>query len=536
MRKPRPGRGPRRGLVVAGLAGLAVAISADAPPRAAGSGPEAAVGPGSAAPTASVLQSMSAATARDVQGAIPAALPPIVAVDPAPNSLDASRDATITATFQAAPDPSVLTSASVSVFGRWSGIVTGRVETGGASFRFVPDRPFFAGETVTVSIHPPGGVARETGDTAAYTWSFWVRPAPGSLDLTDIGRRSVRRPGDGRVQAYGAYAGDFNGDGFPDLAVPNELANDVRVFLNDGSGNYETFSTLPIPGGAVPSPNEGADFNRDGIVDFAVGNAGNDLVSLFIGDGAGGFEHAGNYEAAREVRGVCILDLNGDGFPDIATANMRGGNRSGVTVLLNDGTGRMGRARPVRSTANGHKTCAAADANGDGITDLFVGAFQTSDVVLFLGDGKGGLAPTASVPAGGQPWMIVAGDADGDGDVDVFVANRNGSNVAVIKGDGRGGMSRPVTYPVGDSPLAVDVGDIDGDGDLDVVSSDLNGRTFTIYENAGNGSLIRPRTLAASDAGSCAVIHDRDGDGDMDITGVDELDDLIFLFENPGRR
>jgi hypothetical protein len=86
------------------------------------------------------------------------------------------------------------------------------------------------------------------------------------------------------VQAYGAFGGDLDGDGFPDLMIPNEISADVRVFMNDGAGGYAAFDVYPIAGGAVPSTNEGADFNGDGLMDFAVGNAGNERVSVFMRD------------------------------------------------------------------------------------------------------------------------------------------------------------------------------------------------------------------------------------------------------------
>ena len=210
---------------------------------------------------------------------------------------------------------------------------------------------------------------------------------PGSLDVVQTGKVPVRRSGEGWVQAYGAYAGDLDGDGYSDLAIPNERANDVRIFMNDGRGGYGDFTILKIPNGAVPSPNEGADFNRDGIIDFAVGNAGNDLVSVFIGRGGGQFDHSGNYSADRGVRGVCILDLDGDGAPDIATANNRGRGRGNVSVLVNDGTGKFAHTANYEDGARNEKTCATADVNNDGIMDLVVGAFeQVADLNLALGN------------------------------------------------------------------------------------------------------------------------------------------------------
>lgn len=417
------------------------------------------------------------------------------------------------------------------VFGHWSGIAAGQfqLESGNTQVRFIPTRPFSAGEQVLVSlsknIRSQGGQTMTRG----YAWNFWIRPSPGNMNLQEIARIPVRRTGEGHIQTYGAYGGDFNNDGYSDLAVPNEISNDFRLFLNDGSGRYGSFVVFPLPSGNVPSTNEGADFNGDGILDYVVGNAGGDSVCVVIGNGTGGFTSFRNYRAASSVRGLSIMDLDGDGAIDIVTANRNGDN---LTTLRNNGDGTFAPRVVVEANGIQETACAAADANGDGILDLFVGAYNSSEMILMLGDGNGGLTFSHKVNAGGRPWMVAVGDVDRDGKVDVVSANSNTSSVGVFRGNGAGQLLPVVTYPVGQFPLAIDLGDIDGDGDLDLVSSNYQAGTWTVYENNGSGGFGNPRTLNATSAGSCATLHDRDNDGDVDLTGVDEIDDLLFLFEN----
>ncbi|MEN8377123.1 MAG: VCBS repeat-containing protein, partial [Gemmatimonadota bacterium] len=359
----------------------------------------------------------------------------VSAVSPAPNVVGAGRADPLELTLTQPLSVEDFRPASLSVFGRWSGVARGEVtlEGGGLTIRFAPAAPFQAGEWVSASLEAGVSLADGSPMEKGFSWGFWVAPSAGSLDMIELGERILLDENEGHVQPYGAYAGDYNGDGYPDLAIPNEITADVRIMLNDGTGNYEQFSVLEIPDGAWPSPNEGADFNGDGITDLVVGNAQNDLVSLFAGDGKGSFTSIGGFSAGRNVRGVCPADFNHDGWPDVATVNMSEGpreTRGNVAMLLNtaDGSGRLERTAQIASPGNAEKTCATGDMNGDGHVDLAVGAWRSDEVIVFLGDGAGGLALHGTWAAGGQPWMIVTGDMNGDGHVDVVAANREGDN------------------------------------------------------------------------------------------------------------
>ncbi len=457
--------------------------------------------------------------------------PQVLSVTPFSQSMTASTLTEVTALFDSALDATTINESSIMVLGRWSGIAQGTftLESDGKLVRFVPSRPFSAGELVTVSLSKR--ILSESGDTLSYgyAWNFWIASSVGTLDLTEVDRLSVLQMGEGHIQPYGAHAADMNHDGYTDLTIPNEVSDDVRVFLNDGAGGYDGFTIHPIPNGSSASANEAGDLNGDGNIDLVVGSGGNDRMCVFIGDGTGGFSSATSYQAGSSVRGVALMDLEGDGDMDVVTTNRSASN---LSIFKNNGDGTFQPRQNMEGNGSQETACAPADANKDGILDLFVGAFASNEMILLLGDGNGGLVFSSKVSAGGSPWVIAAGDVNGDGNVDVVSANSFANNAAVILGDGQGGLLPAVTYPVGNFALAVDLGDVDGDGDLDMVTSNYSSADWTMYENDGNGTFINPRIFAASSAGSCATLHDRDNDGDLDMTGIDEEDDLIFLFEN----
>jgi len=456
----------------------------------------------------------------------------VQSVSPKSQSLIASLAPEIIIEFDAPVDAATINARSIMIFGRWAGVMPGefRLENSNRQLRFLPAKRFSAGEWITVAISKR--VRSATGDSlsAGYTWNFWTQAGRGDMTLRLKDQLSVRFINEPPVRTYGAYAGDLNGDGFHDFTVPNEDANDIRVYFNDGKGNYTFSSRHPLTPPARPSTNEGVDLNGDAITDFAVGNIRGNSVSVLIGDGRGGFRAPVNYPVDLEPRGLSVMDLEGDGDIDIVTAN-RVGNT--MAILYNRGDGTFSPRLIFDSGGGGETACAAADANEDGILDLFVGAFTGKEIILLLGDGKGALKFAARIDCKGSPWMVAAGDVDGDGHVDVVAANAFEARAAIIRGDGKGALLPAETYPVGAFPLGIDLGDLNGDGDLDLITSNYDGKSWTLYENTGNGKFANSQTFAAPQAGSCAVFHDRDLDGDLDMTGIDEEADVIFLFENP---
>lgn len=459
--------------------------------------------------------------------------PKVLSVFPANQFIIAEANTEIRITFDSSIDPATITDTSLYIFGRWSGIVEGNIFFGTENkiLTFIPTKPFYPGELVFVNlsrrIKNSSGKVMESG----YAWHFWIKTAPGNMDLVRGQEINVREPGEVWIQTYGAYAGDLDKDGYTDFLVPNEVANDIRVFMNNGQGDYNDFTIFQIPNGARPSTNEGADFNLDGLMDIAVGNSVNKFVTVFLGDGTGNFSSVQNYEADLEVRGLVTIDVNGDGFIDIVTANRQGSN---ITVLTNNGDGSFITSDTIEAGGSGETTCSAADVNGDGLIDLFVGALSSREIILLLGDGNGSFIFQTKVSVTGAPWFTCAGDMNGDGISDIVSANSSGNVLAVIFCDSLGNFSTPIHFTAGSFPLSADLGDVDGDGDLDAVTSNYSSGDFTLYENDGMGILSNIRNLEAGEAGSCSVFHDRDNDGDLDMTGVDEIFDLLILFENVG--
>ncbi len=456
----------------------------------------------------------------------------VVSVSPA-NNAQALPAARVTLTFNLPLDPATVNPGTIRIWGRWSGLVQGTLalDPAGTTVTFSPSRPTFPAEFV--SVLASSGVASVGGAPlgGGFFSIFHVRPAPGSGTFSLAQTVLFRLPGEGTIRTYGFNAGDVNADGAPDMSATNEIANDVRLLVNDGCGAFGPIVITPLPAGSQPSPNDGADFNGDGWFDLATGNQLGDSISVLLGNGSGGYAGATTYPSGVTTTGCASLDAEGDGDMDIVTANLGTGN---LALHLNAGTGTFAPATFFDGGGGGEHSVAVADANGDGKPDLFVANLGSGEASLLLGDGTGGFTQSAVVACGGNPWMIAAGDLDGDGDADAAVANQGQGNAGILFGDGGGGLVFATTYPAGSTSVAVDLADLEGDGDLDLSISNYSSANFVVYRNNGAGVFVNPFTLTTTGAGSCTVLVDYDRDGDTDILAVDELDDTCRVYRQVG--
>lgn len=459
----------------------------------------------------------------------------VLGLDPAQNASGVAADVRFVVDFDRPVDPATLPPATDQwrFFGTNSGPLSGSftLENGGTRVRFTPSSRLFPGEQVRVTIG--SGVAGTDGvalRAAGFHYDVRIGASPARREFALVQTATTVTSTDTRI--YGGQASDLDGDGACDLAIVNEVSDDVRVLLNLG-GRSGTFAPVlqPVnPVGAIPSPSELADLNGDGFSDLVTGNTGGGDLSLLFGNGDGTFQPVVNVPVGSSPREVVALDVDGDADTDLVCANV---NSSNLALLLNDGTGSFAAATFFEGGGNVEWGLGASDMNGDGILDLVVGMRTEEVLVVHLGNGDGTFTAGPAFPSGARSWMVVLGDVNGDGATDV--STTSGTDlVNIVLGDGAGGLLPPRTLSTGGSgfTVATDLGDLDGDGDLDWVVSDFGSGEWFVFENDGAGVFSFDQSLPAATNPGCALIFDTDEDGDLDLVLLDETSDLIFVHEN----
>jgi len=347
--------------------------------------------------------------------------------------------------------------------------------------------------------------------------------------------------GDGTFQAavnYGVHwspssvtVGDFNGDGKLDLAVANQGSGDVSVLINNGDGTFQGAVNYGADTG--PRSVTVGDFNGDGYLDLAVANQTNNDVSVLLGNGDGTFQGAVNYAVGNSPQSVTVRDFNGDGYLDLATANNGSGD---VSVLLGKGDGTFQGAVNY-AAGSGLQAVTVGDFNGDGTADLAV-ASSYGYVSVLLGNGNGTFQAAPEYTTGHTPTSVALGDFNGDGKLDLAVANRYSPNVSVLLGNGDGTFQAPVNYTVGGGPTSVAVGDFNGDGKLDlaVANSGYGYNQVSVLLGNGDGTFQAAVGYAAGTTPWSVAVGDFNGDGylDLAVANYDSYNVSVLLNNGDG--
>ena len=230
-------------------------------------------------------------------------------------------------------------------------------------------------------------------------------------------------------------AGDFNGDGMLDLVVADRVNSNVTILLGNGKGSFAPTPASPITLGAAyigPGSIVVGDFNDDGFQDLAIANQTSNNITILMGTGNGGFTPGPVGFLRTGLQPFCIAagDFNGDGNLDLATADNAG---NAVTVMLGTGNGGFTPAIGSPYTIPSPWSIAVGDVNGDGIVDLVVGS-AVSGITALTGNGRGAFTITNGSPTLAIPIYVALADFNGDGILDIANANYGTSSVSVLLG------------------------------------------------------------------------------------------------------
>jgi hypothetical protein len=336
---------------------------------------------------------------------------------------------------------------------------------------------------------------------------------------------------------YDLVTADFNKDGRVDIATLNGDSNTVSVLLRGAGGGFALEGTPTGFGAGAGGGGYGAsaDFNGDGWPDVALGFL-SDHASVLLRNPGGGFTLDPGSPRAQtpEVSSVAVGDFNADSRPDLVVLRAEGS----FTILLRNSVG-TDFLPPATFPGGGTDTRAAAvaDLNGDGDADIVLSNTGSGTASVRYGGAGLSFNPGPNVSVGGQPFRVVVADFNADSRPDFAVAACDADAISMQIQQPGGGFSAAPAVPAGDCPIGLATGDFNFDGRPDLAAGNQASSNVTVALGNGDGSFRADEgSPVRTDAGATGVaVGDFDADTrpDLAVSGIGAHRVTVLLNRTP---
>ncbi|MDZ4851297.1 MAG: VCBS repeat-containing protein, partial [Pirellulaceae bacterium] len=358
-------------------------------------------------------------------------------------------------------------------------------------------------------------------------------------------------------------SGDFNQDGFLDVAVALGEGNKISIRLNNGQGGFlpNEINIDLGTNGAGPTSIVVGQFDSDSKLDVAItaNLSSNVIVLLNFNPVSNVFASQSSVAVGLQPIDIAAGQFAGDSKLDLVVVN-KGSTTvaSTVQLLTNNGSGLFTTSAAVATGGKDSVSLVAGNFTGDASLDIAVihaSPINTSTafggVTVLRGNGAGSLTLQPNYyTIGGLPIDSITSDFNADGRADLAVANFSTNSISILLGQADGTF-RVQTAILGTASGAFDiaVGDMDNDGDMDLIASNLNDRSLSIFRNIGvDTSTGDVRFQPLENVGLAQftlaqrmplVVANFDNDtsgpggtGTIDIVTIPQLTDTLYVLKN----
>jgi hypothetical protein len=294
---------------------------------------------------------------------------------------------------------------------------------------------------------------------------------------------SQKVDGDGLPEDF--VIGDFDNNGFKDIAYINSPDGKLHVLYNDGTYNY-TNSTIDAGGVNYEYQISAADFNEDGKSDIAIVNRNNPVserLIILISTGTSFTKSYFSIPGPNDIYSISTEDFDNDGHFDVLVPNV------GEVLTWYKGNGQGGFSQQTENTIIGGISLVVSEFNNDSKKDLVIGRDQQIDIYLSSGTNFS----KTTVSFGMSPSYLIATDINNDNNKDIVGSFIGGGAIYIfgMTNNGAGEFSSQEMILSFESITArLASADYNGDGLQDLAIATYDGQGPAIMLNTG-GTFIR---------------------------------------------
>ena len=285
---------------------------------------------------------------------------------------------------------------------------------------------------------------------------------------------------------------DVNNDGYLDLFITQGQGYHNLLYINNQDGAFtKDTSTILTQSTAGSSAAAWADYNKDSLVDvFICGLDSANRLYKNLGNGKYQVVKLEGDSTMNHSLGCNWVDYNNDGHIDLFVANY--GKPNYLYENIGDSAFKLITTGEIATDSEESSSGTWGDFNNDGYPDLFVAVNANSDNILYINNGDGTFTRDSIWPFANRGYGYTGGngaswqDVNNDGNLDLFIAGSNGNQLYMNNGDGTftKKTNEPYCYDYGYSMAAV-WGDYNNDGNIDLfIPNDYN-QPNLLYRNNG---------------------------------------------------
>jgi len=352
----------------------------------------------------------------------------------------------------------------------------------------------------------------------------------GTAQLTSAGTASISfvpLPGSHSYKAMfaGTLAANASSSSASTLQVTGTYPTTTSLTSSGTVGNYSLTAQIGGAGSQAMTGNVA-------FVNTSNGNAAVGSAALIAGTPSLTWAQLSSSVAGPSPAQIAAADFNGDGITDVAVLNP---NYDALSILQGnpDGTFTMSNLSP--QTANTPTGITTGDFNGDGIVDRAV-VNGNGVVNVYLGNGDGSFQPLSSLTTVASSGAgIVSGDFNNDGIADLAISDSMMGQVVTLFGKGDGTFKAgSTTGSTSYTPGAMAVGDFNSDGNMDIAVANYGGAISLLFGN-GDGTFTTSNGLTTSASGPrTIVVGDFNRDGKPDLAASNTYSSTVTIFLNNG--